>query len=214
MPRWNSSVRKGRAPGSWSPAPGIQGEGIRILGVDPGMGKTGFGLIEFENQGSLLYCESGVLRPRGTSVSPRLQQIFRGLTRLIETTKPRFMAVERPFFGKNVKSAMLLGQARGAALLAAAETGLEVHEISPLEVKQAVVGYGRADKGQIQAMVRSLLGIRQVLTADAADALAVALCLAHSLPMKTFLQEALLKDSRRERRRSVRWTEKDLGDLR
>jgi len=168
-------VRRASAPGSWSPSPGIQGEGIRILGVDPGMMSTGFGLIEFEKQGSLLYRESGVLRPRGTSVSPRLQQIFRGLTRLIETMKPRFMAVERPFFGKNVKSAMLLGQARGAALLAAAEMGLEVHEISPLEVKQAVVGYGRADKGQIQAMVRSLLGIRQVLPADAADALAGAL---------------------------------------
>jgi crossover junction endodeoxyribonuclease RuvC len=207
-------VRKESAPGSWPLLPGSQGEGIRILGVDPGMGSTGFGLIEFEKQGSLLYRESGVLRPRGTSVSPRLQQIFRGLTRLIETSKPRFMAVERPFFGKNVKSAMLLGQARGAALLAAAETGLEVHEISPLEVKQAVVGYGRADKGQIQAMVRSILGIRQVLTADAADALAVALCLAHSLPLKISLQEALLKDFRGERRRSARWTEKDLGGRR
>jgi crossover junction endodeoxyribonuclease RuvC len=207
-------VRRASAPGSGTPVPGIQGEGIRILGVDPGMVSTGFGLIEFEKQGSLLYRESGVLRPRGTSVSPRLQQIFRGLTRLIGSTKPRFMAVERPFFGKNVKSAMLLGQARGAALLAAAETGLEVHEISPLEVKQAVVGYGRADKGQIQAMVRSLLGIRQVLPADAADALAVALCLAHSLPLKTYLQEALLMYSRKERSRSARWTEKDLGGAR
>jgi crossover junction endodeoxyribonuclease RuvC len=207
-------VRRASSPGSGTPVPGIQGEGIRILGVDPGMVSTGFGLIEFEKQGSLLYRESGVLRPRGTSVSPRLQQIFRGLTRLIGSTKPRFMAVERPFFGKNVKSAMLLGQARGAALLAAAETGLEVHEISPLEVKQAVVGYGRADKGQIQAMVRSLLGIRQVLPADAADALAVALCLAHSLPLKTYLQEALLMYSRKERSRSARWTEKDLGGAR
>jgi len=207
-------VRKGSAPGSGPLLGGSQGEGIRILGVDPGMGSTGFGLIEFEKQGSLLYRESGVLRPRGTSVPPRLQQIFRDLTRLIETTKPRFMAVERPFFGKNVKSAMLLGQARGAALLAAAETGLEVHEISPLEVKQAVVGYGRADKGQIQAMVRSLLGIRQVLSADAADALAVALCLAHSLPLKTSLQEALLKESRGERPRGARWTEKALGGFR
>jgi crossover junction endodeoxyribonuclease RuvC len=204
-------VRKGNIPVSRPPALRSRGDIIRILGVDPGMGATGFGLIEFENKGSILYRESGVLRPRGTSVSPRLQQIFHGLTRLIETTKPRFMAVERPFFGKNVKSAMLLGQARGAALLAAAETGLEVHEISPLEVKQAVVGYGRADKVQIQAMVRSILGIREVLTADAADALAVALCLAHSLPLKTSLQEALLKDSRREQRRSARWTEKDLG---
>jgi crossover junction endodeoxyribonuclease RuvC len=177
------------------------------------MGATGFGLIEFENKGPLRYCESGVFRPRGTSVSPRLQHIFRGLTRLIETSKPQFMAVERPFFGKNVKSAMLLGQARGAALLAAAETGLEVQEFSPLEVKQAVVGYGRAAKEQVQAMVRTILGVRQELTADAADALAVALCLAHSLPLQRSLQEALLADDRRNRRRSARWTEKDLGDL-
>jgi len=190
-----------------------QGVAIRILGVDPGMGATGFGLIEFENKGPLRYCESGVFRPRGTSVSPRLQHIFRGLTRLIETSKPQFMAVERPFFGKNVKSAMLLGQARGAALLAAAETGLEVQEFSPLEVKQAVVGYGRAAKEQVQAMVKSILALRQELTADAADALAVALCLAHSLPLQRSLQEALLADDRRNRRRSARWTEKDLGDL-
>jgi crossover junction endodeoxyribonuclease RuvC len=77
-----------------------------------------------------------------------------------------------------------------------------------------VVGYGRADKGQIQAMVRSILGIREALSADAADALAVALCLAHSLPLKTSLQEALGKEPREERRRSARWTEKDLGGLR
>jgi crossover junction endodeoxyribonuclease RuvC len=177
------------------------------------MVSTGFGLIEFEKQGSLLYRESGVLRPRGNSVPPRLQQIFRGLTLLIETAKPRFMAVERPFFGKNVKSAMLLGQARGIALLAAAETGLEVQEYSPLEVKQAVVGYGRATKEQIQAMIKSILCVREALTADAADALAVAVCQAHLLPMQKALREALLADDRRNRRRSSRWTEKDLGDL-
>ena len=203
---------KGALPGSWPLRMAGQGVAIRILGVDPGMGTTGFGLVEFENKGSLLYCESGVLRPRGTSVSPRLQHIFRGLTRLIETFKPQFMAVERPFFGKNVKSAMLLGQARGAALLAAAETGLEVQEFSPLEVKQAVVGYGRAAKEQIQAMVRTILGVRQALTADAADALAVALCLAHSLPLQRSLREALSTEDRKNRRRSARWTEKDLGD--
>ena len=204
---------KGALPGSWPPRVTGQGVAIRILGVDPGMGATGFGLIEFEDKGPLRYCESGVFRPRGTSVSPRLQHIFRGLTRLIETSKPQFMAVERPFFGKNVKSAMLLGQARGAALLAAAETGLEVQEFSPLEVKQAVVGYGRAAKEQVQAMVRTILGVRQELTADAADALAVALCLAHSLPLQRSLQEALLADDRRNRRRSARWTEKALGNL-
>jgi len=191
---------------------GGRGAAIRILGVDPGLGTTGFGLVECENRGSLLYGESGVLRPRGTSVPPRLQQIFRGLVTLIETRKPQYMAVERPFFGKNVKSAMLLGQARGAALLAAAETGLAVQEFSPLEVKQAVVGYGRATKEQIQAMVGSLLGIRQSLTADAADALAVALCLAHCLPLQRTLRDALWSDQRGNRRRSARWTEKDLGD--
>lgn len=203
---------KGSLPGSWPPRKTGHGVAIRILGVDPGMGTTGFGLIEFENSGSPRYCESGVLRPRGTSVSPRLQQIFRGLLRLIETSQPQFMAVERPFFGKNVKSAMLLGQARGVALLAAAETGLEVQEFSPLEVKQSVVGYGRAAKEQIQAMVRSLLGVRRELTTDAADALAVALCLAHSLPLQKSLQEALLMEDRKGQRRSGRWTEKDFGD--
>ncbi len=202
---------KGALPGPWPLSRTGQGVAIRILGVDPGMGVTGFGLIEFENKGPLRYCESGVLRPRGTSASPRLQNIFRGLTRLIETARPRLMAVERPFFGKNVKSAMMLGQARGAALLAAAEMGLEVQEFSPLEVKQAVVGYGRASKEQIQAMVRSILGVRQELTADAADALAVALCLAHSLPLQGSLRAALSMERRENRRRSGRWTEKDVG---
>jgi crossover junction endodeoxyribonuclease RuvC len=178
------------------------------------MVSTGFGLIEFEKKGFLLHRQSGVLRPRGTPVSPRLQQIFRGLIRLIEASKPQFMAVERPFFGKNVKSAMLLGQARGVAILAAAETGLEVQEFSPLEVKQAVVGYGRADKRQIQAMVRSLLGIHEELAADAADALAVALCLAHSLPLQASLQEALRRDCPPRRCRSLRWDAEDLGGFR
>ena len=205
---------KGKVPSPEPHEPAGKGVSLRILGIDPGMVSTGYGLIDSETRGPLIYFHSGVLRPRSLSTSHRLQQIYRGLLKLIEDFAPRFMAVERPFFGKNVKSAMLLGQARGAALLAAAEAGLEVQEFSPLEVKQAVVGYGRADKGQIQAMVRSILRIRQVLTADAADALAVALCLAHSLPLKTSLQEALWRDSRRERRRSARWTEKDLGGLR
>jgi len=206
-------VRKGNIPGSWPPGTRSQRDTIRVLGVDPGMVSTGFGLIEFETKGLPLHRESGVLRPRGTPVSPRLQQIFRGLIRLIEAARPQFMAVERPFFGKNVKSAMLLGQARGVAILAAAETGLEVQEFSPLEVKQAVVGYGRADKKQIQAMVRSLLGIHQELAADAADALAVALCLAHSLPLQVSLREALWRDSPQNRRRSPRWKAEDLGDF-
>jgi crossover junction endodeoxyribonuclease RuvC len=170
-----------------------KGSPARILGVDPGMGSTGFGVIELGGSGSLSYQESGNIRPRSPSTPQRIQQIFRGLAQLIDTFHPQLMAVERPFFGKNVKSAMLLGQARGAAILAAAEAGVEVREYSPLEVKQAIVGYGRAGKEQIQAMVRSILQIPQDLNSHAADALAVALCLAHCLPWEVSLKRAALE---------------------
>lgn len=162
----------------------------RILGVDPGMTSTGFGFIEIESRGALLYRESGIIRLRSPSSPQRIQQIFRSLAQLIDEFQPQIMAVERPFFGKNVKSAMLLGQARGAAILAAVEKGLEVQEYSPLEVKQAVVGYGRAAKEQIQAMVGSILRVPRDLNVHAADALAVALCLAHSLPWQASLEKA------------------------
>jgi crossover junction endodeoxyribonuclease RuvC len=143
---------------------------------------TGFGVIEIEPNGSVLYRASGVLRPqRFQSFPQRLQQIYHGLREQIEKFHPPLMAVENPFYAKNVKSALLLGQARGVAILAAAEAGMEVFEYSPLEVKQAVVGYGRAAKEQVEAMIRSLLNPPHRLTPDTADALAVALCLAHSL---------------------------------
>jgi crossover junction endodeoxyribonuclease RuvC len=158
------------------------------MGVDPGLVVTGFGVIEIGRNGSILYCGSGVLRPQRLQSFPqRLQQIFHGLSQQIEKFTPELMAVENPFYAKNVKSAMLLGQARGVAILAAAEAGVEVQEYSPLEVKQAVVGYGRAAKQQVQAMIRSLLHAPRSLTVDAADALAVALCLAHSMPWQISL---------------------------
>jgi len=155
------------------------------MGVDPGVVATGFGVIEMGRDGSILHLGSGVVRPqRMLAFSHRLRQIYRGLCRKIEKFNPQLMAVESPFYAKNVKSAMLLGQARGVALLAAAEAGVEVQEYSPLEVKQAVVGYGRAGKEQVQAMIRNLLHPPAALAADAADALAVALCFAHSLPWR------------------------------
>ena len=158
------------------------------MGVDPGLVVTGFGVIEIGRNGATLYCGSGIVRPhRLQSFSQRLQQIFRGLSAQIEKFTPELMAIENPFYAKNVKSAMLLGQARGVAILAAAEASVEVQEYSPLEVKQAVVGYGRAAKEQVQAMIRSLLHPPQNLTADAADALAVAICLAHSVPWQVSL---------------------------
>lgn len=179
------------------------GEGTRIMGVDPGLVVTGFGVIEIGRNGSILYRGSGVLRPQRLQSFPqRLQQIFHGLGEQIEKFTPELMAIENPFYAKNVKSAMLLGQARGIAILAAAEASVEVQEYSPLEVKQAVVGYGRAAKGQVQAMIRSLLNPPQNLMADAADALAVALCLAHSLPWQISLsnlgaQRSISKPPRR-----------------
>ena len=158
------------------------------MGVDPGLVVTGFGVIEIGRDGSTLYCGSGVLRPqRQQSFAQRLQEIFHGLSEQIKKFAPEIMAIENPFYAKNVKSAMLLGQARGVAILAAAEASVEVQEYSPLEIKQAVVGYGRAAKEQVQAMIWSLLHPPQKLAADAADALAVALCLAHSVPWQACL---------------------------
>jgi len=173
--------RTGGFPGSGiCPA---DGQSTRVMGVDPGVVATGFGVVEMGRDGLIYYLGSGVVRPRrNQAFSHRLQQIYRGLCQQIEKFSPQLMAVESPFYAKNVKSAMLLGQARGVALLAAAEAGVEVQEYSPLEVKQAVVGYGRAGKEQVQAMIRALLHPPPDLAADAADALAVALCFAHSLP--------------------------------
>jgi crossover junction endodeoxyribonuclease RuvC len=164
----------------------------RIMGVDPGIGVTGFGVIEFDGNGSIHYQGSGIFRTRPSHTFPqRLQEIFRGLRQQINHFAPHLLAIEKPFVAKNAKSAMLLGHARGVAILAAAEAGIEVYEYSPLEVKQAVVGYGRAIKGQVQAMIRSLLQTPPNLTPDAADALAVAICLAHSIPWKISMNKMM-----------------------
>ena len=162
---------------------------LRILGVDPGMTATGFGVVEVDRNGSIRYCGSGVIRPHPQhTFSHRLLKIFHDLSRQIDIFQPAVMGVERPFYGKNVQSAMMLGQARGAAVLAGAEAGLPVHEYSPLEVKQAVVGYGRAAKEQVQAMIQALLHTPSKMAADAADALAVAVCLGHSLRWQRILE--------------------------
>lgn len=162
---------------------------ICIMGIDPGLIATGFGVIEINDGGELRHCGSGVICPPSSWPFPqRLRQIYSGLTSQINQYKPDYMAVERPFFAKNVKSAMLLGEARGVAILAGAEALIDVFELSPLEIKQAVVGYGRAGKEQVQKMVCSLLNISSSLKSDVADALAVALCLAHTLPYKNLLK--------------------------
>lgn len=166
-----------------------------IIGVDPGLVTTGFGIIEINEKGAIQHWGSGVISPPVRWTFPqRLRQLYRGLVEQIEQYKPTYMAVERPFLAKNVKSTMLLGEARGMAILAAAEAMMEVFELSPLEVKQAVVGYGRASKEQVQEMVCALLNISTGVKADAADALAAAICLAHTLYYKNILKAVRKKE--------------------
>jgi crossover junction endodeoxyribonuclease RuvC len=184
-------VRPRKLPlAGWNREPD-DGLGTRIMGVDPGLESTGYGIVEKGKGGSFFYCGSGDIHSRSSqSLAHLLQQIFLGVGEQISLFAPQLMAVESPFLAKNVKSAMLLGQARGVAILAAAMTGVRVQEFSPLEVKQGVVGYGRAAKEQIQAMIRCLLHIQGNVSTHAADALAVALCLAHSLSWQSSLAKA------------------------
>jgi crossover junction endodeoxyribonuclease RuvC len=155
---------------------------VRILGVDPGSVTTGFGVIDFE-RGRLSLVEQGcITTPRGAELADRLCRIHEHLLRVIDRTRPVAVAVETPFAGANVRSLVQLAHARGVILLAARSAGLEVFEYAPRSIKSAVVGYGGAEKDQVMKMVRLLVsGCRDsVMTADASDALAVAVCHAHT----------------------------------
>jgi crossover junction endodeoxyribonuclease RuvC len=155
---------------------------MRILGIDPGSRVTGFGVVE-QTGGKLAMVEQGVIRPpRGASFPERLAAIHRSVAEVIERTQPDAVAVESPFSGLNPKSLIQLSHARGVIILAAQEAGLEVHEYSPRSVKKAVVGYGGAEKEQVGRMVQILVsGARGVrMAADASDAVAIAVCHAHS----------------------------------
>jgi crossover junction endodeoxyribonuclease RuvC len=150
---------------------------MRIAGIDCGTEKTGFGVIESDGRSHRLVT-AGVIRTRTTDqLATRLQLIAGDLRRMLEDFSPDAFAVEEVFYAVNAKSALKLAHVRGVALLLAAEAGLRVSEYSPLEVKISVVGYGRAEKHQVQMMVHSLLGIGpQFDSYDATDALAVAIC--------------------------------------
>ena len=152
----------------------------RVLGIDCGSVATGYGVIDTDGRRSRVV-RSGVILTRSRLAFPqRLKQISDGLRQVIESCSPEVVAVEGIFASVNANSALKLGQVRGVALLAAADAGLPVHEYSPLEIKSCVVGYGRAEKHQVQQMVRTLLGLKQLPPEDAADALAAALCYAHN----------------------------------
>lgn len=145
-----------------------------ILGVDPGSRITGYGLIRSEGR-CIEYLDSGCIRMGDKPLSERLQIIYAGLAELIATYRPEEFAIEQVFLARNADSALKLGQARGAAIVCAANAGLPVFEYSARQVKQAIVGKGSAEKAQVQHMVQALLNLSSKPQADAADALAIAL---------------------------------------
>jgi crossover junction endodeoxyribonuclease RuvC len=151
---------------------------IRILGIDPGLRITGFGVIDKVGQ-KLSYVASGCIKTPAGELPPRLKVILDSLAEVIAAYQPQQVAVEKVFVNVNPQSTLLLGQARGAAICAAVLAGLPVAEYTALQVKQAVVGNGHADKEQVQDMVQRLLALSGKPGADAADALACAICHAH-----------------------------------
>ncbi len=161
-----------------------------VLGIDPGTAITGYGLVQETGEGLALVDCGVITTPAGQSLPLRLQTIYQGLTSLIERTRPSTAAVEELFFGRNVRTALSVGQARGVTLLALADAGLPIYEYKPLEIKQAIAGYGNAGKEQVQEMVRMLLGLPDVPRPDdAADAVAVAICHIHSARMAQLIAD-------------------------
>lgn len=152
---------------------------MRILGVDPGSRITGYGLIESDGRRSR-HLASGCIRLPETDLAERLGRIYREIGAIVEDNAPDVMVVEQVFVARNPASALKLGQARGAAICAGVVAGVPVREYAPREVKLAVVGTGAADKMQVQHMIRILLGMDHKPQADAADALAIAVCHAHT----------------------------------
>ena len=159
--------------------PGALPAQARILGLDPGSQRTGYAIVETQ-AGRIAYIVSGAIRTRGESLAERLQEIFVGVESLTSEFRPDEVAIERVFMNRNADSALKLGQARGAALSGTFAARPRVYEYAPREVKLAVVGTGAAQKDQVQLMVRRLMNIAGPLAEDAADALAIALCHAHS----------------------------------
>jgi len=152
---------------------------MRVLGIDPGSRVTGFGVIEVLRNGRLQYIASGCIKAPGEGLAERLKAIYDGVNEIIASFRPTVFAAERVFLARNADSALKLGQARGAAICAGINGGLAVNEYSAREIKLAVVGRGGADKQQVQHMVRVLLELDRAPPADAADALACAICHAH-----------------------------------
>lgn len=163
-----------------------------VLGIDPGTATTGFGLVAEDVGGEARLLRYGVIQtPPTAPMTQRLLAIYQQVSALIAADRPDAIAIEELFFKRNVTTAISVGQARGVVLLAAAQAGAPVFEYKPAEVKQALVGYGSADKAQMQEMVRMMLGLTETPRPDdAADAVAVAICHLHSQRLRRLMDDA------------------------
>lgn len=171
---------------------------MRIIGIDPGSRLTGYGLIEGTGN-RLRHIDNGVIATNSKDPLPqRLKIIYDGIAALIEEFRPDAMAVESVFLAKNAQSALKLGHARASAIIAGVNADLPVAEYSALQVKSAVVGYGKAAKSQVQQMVKVLLNLPEVSQEDAADALAVAICHFHSRPLNSQLAQLQARSGHRQ----------------
>jgi len=164
---------------------------VLVLGIDPGTAITGYGLVREDEEGLTLVDYGVITTAAGNPLPERLQAIYQGLADVARKHQPQQAAVEELFFSRNVRTALSVGHARGVTLLALADAGLDIHEYKPLEIKQAITGYGGAGKQQVQEMVRLLLNLDHVPEPDdAADAVAVAVCHIHSARMTALINDA------------------------
>ncbi len=167
---------------------------MKILGIDPGYAILGYGVIE-KIGNRFKVCDYGaIITDAGTPMPERLEYLYDSLREIIEREKPDVASIEELFFNTNAKTAILVGQARGVAVLACIKGGIDIEEYTPLQIKQALVGYGRAEKKQVQQMVKTILNLKEVPKPDdTADALAAAVCHGHSADMRRRLKELKLK---------------------
>jgi len=168
---------------------------MRVLGIDPSIRSTGFGIIEY-SPNNYTVIGYGVIKPsRRLPFHHKINEIKNQIEKLISTYSPEEIAIENPFYAQNIKTAITLGQVRGATLVAVASHNCSLYEYSPLEIKKAVTGYGRADKNQVKTMVKALLHIEdEKIEADASDALAAAICHLNSRIFQKKLNESGVKD--------------------
>ena len=162
---------------------------MRILGIDPGIAIVGYGVVDKEGNSYKTIAYDAVTTRAHTPLPERLEKVYQGINEIIKTYKPDAMSIEELFFNNNAKTALTVGQARGVIILAAVQNNLPVYEYTPLQVKQALTGYGRASKTQIQQMMKSMLGLSEIPKPDdVADALAIAVCHGNSMRFNSIKQ--------------------------